>query len=320
VCLFDLVEQHHTVGAAAHLLGELTGLLVAHIARRRTDHAGHRVFFHILAHVQTNERIRAVEQLICQLLDQLGLAHAGGAHKDKACGTAAARKVGAAALDGLCHQMHGLVLPDDLLFQLALKVCQLRELGLADFHRRDAGPQLDDLGHIVHGHLDLAGGGLLCGQLCFQLGDAGLALCHTLVVDGLIDIRILHLGLFLLQGIQLLLHPQILGDDRMGQIAAGAGFVQQVNGLIGQEAVGDIPFAQGDGGAEHIGRHLHMMVLLVVALDAVHHGQRVGHAGLLHPHGLEAAFQRLILFNVLAVLVEGGGTDDLNFSAGEGGL
>ena len=201
VRLFDLIEQHHAVGAAAHLLGKLTGLLVAHIARRRTDHAGHRVFFHILAHVQTNERVGAVEQLICQLLDQLGLAHAGGAHKDEACGTAAAGKVGAAALDGLRHQMHGLVLPDDLLFQLTLKVCQLCELGLPNFDRRNAGPQLDDLGHIVHGHLDLAGSSLLCGQVSFELCNAGLALGHALVVDGLVHIRILHLGFFLLEGI-----------------------------------------------------------------------------------------------------------------------
>ena len=41
--------------------------------------------------------------------------------------------------------------------------------------------------------------------------------------------RILHLGFFLLEGIQLLLHPKILGNDRVGQIAAGAGFVQQVD-------------------------------------------------------------------------------------------
>ena len=38
--------------------------------------------------------VGAVEQLLCQLLDQLGLAHAGGAHKDEACGTAAAGKIG----------------------------------------------------------------------------------------------------------------------------------------------------------------------------------------------------------------------------------
>ena len=63
-----------------------------------------------------------------------------------------------------------------------------------------------------------------------------------------------------------------------------------------------------------------MMMLLVIALDAVHHGKGVGHAGLFHPHRLEAALQRLIFFDVLAVLGKGGGTDDLNFATGEGGL
>ena len=194
------------------------------------------------------------------------------------------------------------------------------ELGLPNFHRRDARPQLDDLGYIVHGHLNFAGSGLLGGQFGFQLGDAGLALGYALVVDGFVHIRAFHLGFFLLQGVQFLLHPQILGDDRVCQIAAGTGFVQQVDGLIRQKAVGDVPLAQGDHRRKHLGGHLHMMVLLVIALDAVHHGKGVCHAGLLHPHRLEAALQRLILFDVLAVLVEGGGADDLNFSAGEGGL
>ena len=320
MCLFDLVKQHHAVRAAAHLLGQLTGFLIAHIARRRTDHTGHRVFFHVLAHVQTDKRVGAVKQLFCQLLDQLGLAHAGGPHKDEACGTAAAGKVGAAALDGLRHQMHGFVLTDDLLLQSIFQPCQLDVLGLPNFHRRDARPQLDDLGHIVHGHLNFAGSSLLCGQLGFQLGDAGFALGYALVVDGFVHIRAFHLGFFLLQGVQLLLHPQILGDDRVCQITAGAGFVQQVNGLIRQKTVGDVALAQGDHRRKHLGGHLHMMVLLVVALDAVHHRKGVGYAGLFHPHRLETALQRLIFFNILAVLGKGGGADDLNFATGKGGL
>ena len=216
--------------------------------------------------------------------------------------------------------MHGLILADDLLFQVAFQAGQLGEFGLPDLHRRDARPQLNDLGHIVHGHLDLTGGCLLGGQLGFQLGDAGLALGHPLVVDGFVDVRGLHIGFFLLQGIQLLLHSQILGDDRVSQIAAGAGFVQQVDGLVRQVAVGDIAFAQGDGGAQHLGGHLHMVMLLVVVLDAVHHGQGVSHAGFLHPHRLEAALQCLILLDVLAVLGEGRSADDLDLAAGQRGL
>ena len=128
------------------------------------------------------------------------------------------------------------------------------------------------------------------------------------------------ISFFLLQGVQLLLHPQILGDDRVRQIAAGAGLVQQVDGLVRQKAVGDVTLAQGDHRGKHLGGHLHMMVLLVIALDAVHHGKGVGYAGLLHPHRLETALQRLIFFDVLAVLGKGGSADDLNFSTGEGRL
>ena len=230
---------------------------------------------------------------------------------------AAAGKVGAAALDGLRHQMHGLVLPDDLLFQLALKVCQLCELGLPNFDRRNAGPQLDDLGHIVHGHLDLAGSCLLCGQVGFELCNAGLALGHALVVDGLVHIRILHLGFFLLEGIQLLLHPKILGNDRVGQIAAGAGFVQQVDGLIGQEAVQDVPLGEHHSPLHHKVAHLYTVVVLVVFLNAPQHLDGVLNGRLSHLHGLEAPLQRSILFNVLAVLVKGRSTNDLNFSAGK---
>ena len=216
--------------------------------------------------------------------------------------------------------MHGFILTDDLLLERVFQPCQLDELGLADLYRRDARPQLDDLCHIVHGHLNFAGSGLLGGQFGFQLGDAGLALGYPLVVDGLVHIRAFHLGFFLLQGVQLLLHPQILGDDRVRQIAAGAGLVQQVDGLIRQKTIGDVPLAQGDHRRKHLGRHLHMMVLLVIALDAVHHGKGVGYAGLLHPHRLETALQRLIFFNILAVLGKGGSADDLNFPAGKGGL
>ena len=48
--------------------------------------------------------------------------------------------------------------------------------------------------------------------------------------------------------------------------------------------------------------------------------QRVLDVRLVDRHGLEAALQRGVLFDVLAVLVEGGGADDLNLAPGQGGL
>ena len=73
MCFFDLVKQHDAVGMAADLLGQLPGLVVADIARGRADEAGHRVLFHVLAHVDGDERVNGVEQLAGQLLDQLGI-------------------------------------------------------------------------------------------------------------------------------------------------------------------------------------------------------------------------------------------------------
>ena len=57
VRLFDLVEQDDRVRTAANLFGQLTGLIIANVSRRRTDQAGNRVFLHVFGHVKANERL-----------------------------------------------------------------------------------------------------------------------------------------------------------------------------------------------------------------------------------------------------------------------
>ena len=76
VRLLDLVEQDHGVGLAAHLLGELPALLVAHVARRRADQPRDRELLHVLGHVDADQRVLVVEQELRQRPGQLGLAHA----------------------------------------------------------------------------------------------------------------------------------------------------------------------------------------------------------------------------------------------------
>ena len=318
--LLDLVEQHHAVGLAAHLFGELAGLIVAHIARRRTDQAADRVLLHELTHVQTDQRVHRVKQLVGQLLHQLGFAHAGGADEDEAGRAAAAGQVCTGALDGLGHQLHGLILADDLGFERALQALQLGELALLDLHRGDAGPQLDDPGHILHAHGDVLHLGLQRRQFVLQTGQLGAQVGQLLIVQRLISGRLLQAHLLLFQLGHLLLGLLPAGQLRMAQVAAGTGLVQQVNGLIGQEAVGDVPLRQAHRRVQHIGGNLHLVVALVIALDALHQGDGIGNAGLFHLHGLEAAFQSLILFDVLAVLGKGGGADHLNLPAGQGRL
>ena len=78
VRFFNLVKQHHAVGAAADFLGQLAGLLVAHIARRRADHPGDSVLLHIFGHVKAQQGFLTAEPAFGQCAGQLCFAHAGG--------------------------------------------------------------------------------------------------------------------------------------------------------------------------------------------------------------------------------------------------
>ena len=81
VGLLHLIEQQHRVGPAPHRLGELTALLVAHIARGCSHQPGHGVALHEFAHVEAHQGVVLVEKRRRQSLSQLGFAHAGGAQK-----------------------------------------------------------------------------------------------------------------------------------------------------------------------------------------------------------------------------------------------
>ena len=278
------------------------------------------MLFHIFAHVNADQRVHTVKQLAGQLLHQLGFAHARGAHKDKAGRAAASAQIGTAALDGLTDQVHGLLLADHLLIQVGLQIAQLFKFAFLDLYGGNARPKLDHPGQILHGHADAAGFQLQCRQLVTHLGKIGFHLCQLLIVDGFAGAGVFQGAFALLQLGQLAAGLNAAADLGMAQIAAGAGFVQKVNGLIRQISIGDIALGKAYRGGQHIAGHLHAVVLFIVALDALHHGQRIAHAGLFHLNGLEAAFQRLIFFNEFAVFVKGGGADHLNFAAGKSRL
>ena len=156
------------------------------------------------------------------------------------------------------------------------------------------------------------------------LGQLRLNRSQGLVVDGGI-LAVLRLGVLQLMFAAFQLGYTALGLHQLGnfgvaQVAAGAGLVQQVDGLIGQEAVGDVPLRQFDHVGDHRVRHADAVVLLVVDADAFQHLDGIGDGRLLDFNGLETALQRSIFLDILAVLGKSGGTDDLHLPAGEGGL
>ena len=65
---------------------------------------------------------------------------------------------------------------------------------------------------------------------------------------------------------------------------------------------------------------MHAVVHLVTFLQAAQNGDGVLHAGFGHIHRLEAALQRSIFLDVLAVFIQGGGADGAQLAAGQGGF
>ena len=102
-----------------------------------------------------------------------------------------------------------------------------------------------------------------------------------------------------------------LGPQRRG------GFVDEIDGLVGQEAVADV--AVGQHGRGDQGRILDpdAVVNLVALPQAAQHADGVLDRGLRDEHGLKAALERRVLLDVLAVLVEGRGPDRVQLAARE---
>ena len=118
----------------------------------------------------------------------------------------------------------------------------------------------------------------------------------------------------------MVLQLEELGDFGVAQVAAGAGFVQQVNRLVRQVAVGDIPLRQLHHAGNNRVRHTDAVVLFIIPAHAAQHLDAVMDRRFFHLDRLEPAFQGGILFDKLAVFAEGGGADHLHLPAGKRGF
>ncbi len=101
---------------------------------------------------------------------------------------------------------------------------------------------------------------------------------------------------------------------------AGGRLVDQVDRLVGQETVGDVPVGQrrgrDDGGVGDADAVMQLILLLQAAQDR----DRILDGRLGDEHRLETPRQRRVLLDVLAVFVERGRSDAMELAARQGGL
>ena len=67
-------------------------------------------------------------------------------------------------------------------------------------------------------------------------------------------------------------------------------------------------------------RYLYFVMLLITASEPLKYGNRLILCRLIHGYRLKTAFQGGILFNILAVLLDGGGAYKLKLASGQGWL
>ncbi len=101
--------------------------------------------------------------------------------------------------------------------------------------------------------------------------------------------------------------------------AAGR-FVDKVDGLVRQLAIGDIAMAQLGRRNDRAVSDRHLMVDLIAFFEATQDGDGVFFARLFHQHFLEATLKCRVLLNVLAVLVERGCANAVQLAPRQGRL
>ncbi len=147
------------------------------------------------------------------------------------------------------------------------------------------------------------------GQLALdRLAARAAGLVLLLLQRLLLDLELLDAALDLVD----------LGGHRVDLDAQPRGrLVDQVDGLVGEEAVGDVALRQGGRGDDRRVLDAHAVVHLVALLQPAQDRDRVLDARLDHHHRLEATLERGVLLDVLAVLVERGGAHGTQLAARE---
>ena len=146
---------------------------------------------------------------------------------------------------------------------------------------------------------------LRLGELLLErLARRGRLLRHRGELD--LELRHAPLGLVELDRRRVDLHPEPRG-----------GLVDEVDRLVGQEAVGDVAVGEHRGRDERGVADADAVVRLVALLQAAQDPDRVGDRRLADEDGLEAALERRVLLDVRAVLVERRRADRAQLAARE---
>ena len=219
----------------------------------------------------------------------------------------------------MADRSNGVFLTNDAFVQLSFHVEQFCSFFFGEFVDRDARPDTQHFGDCLFVYLvvqvDALGFdvclflGALIQQGAFlvtQFSGFFKALVFDCLLLGSLDIFDFVFNFF-----------QVRRGLHTHDAQTAAGFVNEIDCLIRQEAVRDVAIGHVGCGDECLVGDGHPVVAFVLVADALQDFNRVRHRWLVNFYRLEASLEGGIFFEVLAEFVERGGTDGLQFSAGK---
>ncbi len=275
--------------------------------------------FLVLAHVEPHHPVLAAEEGLRERAGQLRLADAGRAEEQEAAdrpfGTG---EPGPRAQYGVRHHVHRLVLSDDPPAQPLREPQQPFPFLLGEAADGDAGLPGDDLGDVLG--TDLQALPVVGPPLVAPRVDPLPQLPDPVPQPGRLLVPLTGDRLVLVPGQLLdlpLQGPYVRALGPRPQPDPGAGLVHQVDGLVGQPSVGEIPVGQLHGGRQCLVGVADLVVGLVAVAQPPQDLQGVTAVRLRDQYRLEPAGQRRVTFDP-PVLLQRRRPDDVQLAAREG--
>src|SRR6266496_3798645 len=317
VRLFDLIKQHNRIRPAPHSLGKLSALFVTDVPWRRTDQTRCGEFFHVLRHVDLNQRVGVTEHEFGESAREIRFADSSGTEKDERTDRAPwILQVGARATQSFADGGDRFLLTNDALLHFGFHHEELLCFLLLHPLQRNAGDLRDDVHHVVRGYHDLFFFPLLTP---FVENGIEFFLCLLLFVAQRGSfLKILRLNR------SFLFHPDlfyffldVLHIRRAGHgidPGARAGFIHHIDGLVWKKASRDIAIRKSDGSLQRFVGELCFVVRLVLGSKTFQDLNGFINRRRIYFYRLETPLQRCVFLDVLTVLVHGGRADTLQFA------
>ena len=317
---FNLVEQNYRIGLAANLLGQLSALVVADIAGRRTDKLRGRVLLHVFGHIDAYHRVLVAEHHVGERLRELGLADAGRSEEDKRSHrTLRVFESNAPAAYRLSDRRDSLVLTDNPLLQYRSEIQHLRALLVSELLYRYTCPRGHYVSDVVRADRQRFG---RLGRLpLIFLGFAVLGQLLLLVAQCGGALEVLRFYSFLLVGADSFNPILGVAQVRRGSLRRDTllrrGFIDKVNRFIRQIAVVYIPLRQRNRGVDCLVCDFDLVVRFISVAQTDEYLHRFVSGRFADHYRLKTAFERRVLFNVRTVFVDCRRADHLYLTAGE---